>query len=55
MTGDEGNGGRNSERKNWNRLGGDKGLVFEEEMGRGRSAKVWVFAPSISAIQAWNN
>lgn len=27
--------------------GGDKGMAFEEEMGRERSAKFWVFASSI--------
>jgi len=38
--------GRNSETKNW----GDKGLAFEEEIARGRSVKIWVFALSICGI-----
>lgn len=55
VTGDEGNGDRSSERKNLKSWQVDNGLVFEEEMGRERSVKVWVFAHSIFAIQAWNN
>lgn len=42
-----------SPRKNGNK--GDKGFAFVEDMGRGRFWKVWVIAPSLYEIQAWNS